>query len=345
LVGGGDEMKKATAVLIVLMTAGTVFGQQADVVYVEGIVDLKLADGERMEAFIGDYLERGDTIITDQGSQAELEQENGSLIKIAEDTIFTFQEMEVNGEKRSVLSTTIGAVAFKFNRFTGKEPLIATPGTVAGVRGTEFQVFAGLDGATLVVVATGKVEVEAQGQKVELLPEEGVEIPAGQPPGEKFEVLRGQLDFSEWNSGRLENMLDDPAGAARGIEKGMEAFRSKIAELNPIFEANFERLEEERDKLPKIEDEKGKEARKEHYAEVVFPLEVETSYMRLNLRYYALSALSFRRFVLGPMYARVKSAFINNLESAEYRDFMKVYERTLADYERDITPLLVEADI
>lgn len=339
-------MKRFTAVCLVLLVAASfVYGQQADVVYVEGIVDLKFADGERMEAYIGDYLEKGDTIITDSSSFAELEQENGSLIKISEDTIFTLQEMEVNGEKRSVLSTTLGAVAFKFNRMTGKEPLIATPGTVAGVRGTEFQVFAGLDGATLVVVATGKVEVEAQGEKVELLPEEGVEIPAGGPPGEKFQVLRGQLDFSAWNSGRLENMLDDPAGAIRGIEKGMEAFRVKIDELLPLYEANFERLQTERAELQILEKDKGKEARTGHYEKVVFPLEVETSYMRLNLRYYALSALSFRRYVLGSIYARVKSSFIKRLDSAVYLEFADVYRSILSDYERDIAPLLVEADI
>jgi hypothetical protein len=187
--------------------------------------------------------------------------------------------------------------------------------------------------------------VEAQGKKVELLPEEGVEIPAGQPPGEKFEVLRGQIDFSEWNSSRLENMLDDPAGAVQGIEKGMEAFRSKIAELNPLWEANFERLKAEREKLLVLEKEKGKEARKEHYETIVFPLEVETTYFSLNLRYYALSALSFRRFVLGPMYARVKSAYINRLDSAVYQEFETIYRRILGDYERDITSWLVEADL
>ncbi len=335
----------AAACLISIITVCFVYGQQTDIVYVEGIVDLKLAGGDRMEALIGDDLERGDTIITDRGSLAELEQENGALIKIAEDTIFTLKEIERNGEKRSVLSTTIGAVAFKFNKLTGKEPLIATPGTVAGIRGTEFQVFAGLDGAALVVVSSGKVEVEAQGAKVELLPEEGVEIPAGGPPGEKFKVLRGQLDFSAWNSHRLEGMLDDPAGAIRGIEKGMEAFRMKILELESLYEAKHMELKVESDKLSGLETEKGKEARKEHYEKVVFPLEVETSYLRLNLRYYALSALSFRRFVLGPMYARVKSAFINKLDSAEYRDFKKVYASILVDYERDVTPFLVVADI
>ena len=323
----------------------SLFGQQADVVYLDGIVDLKLADGERMEAFIGDYLDIGDTIITGEDSLAELENPNGSVIKVAEDTIFTFQEIERNGEKRSVFSTTLGAVAFKFNRFTGNEPLIATPGTIAGVRGTEFQVFAGADGSTLVIVESGKVEVEAQGRSVELLPEEGVEVPAGGAPGEKFEVLRGQLDFSSWNAERLDSMLDDPAGTIRGVEKGMEAFRERIGELLPVFNANFERLKDERAKLEKLEEEKGKEARKEHYLEVVYPLEVETTYMRLNLRYYALSAFSFRRHVIGAMYARVKTAYINRLDSAPYRDFESTYERITEEFERDVVPLLVDADI
>jgi len=343
---GELEMKLMSAILLLTAMASCLaYGQQADIVYVEGTVDLKLADGGKTEALIGDYLARGDTIITDTDSYAELEQTNGYSIKISEDTIFTLQEMERGGEKRSVLSTTVGAVAFKFAMMTGKEPLIATPGTVAGIRGTEFQLFAGIDGATLVVVSSGKVEVEAEGKKVELLPEEGVEVPAGAPPGEKFQVLRGELDFSTWNSTRLESMLEDPAGAIRGIEKAMEAFRVNIAELLPAWEVDREKLEAERQKLLDLEAEKGKEARKEHYEKVVFPLEVETTYLRLNIRYYALSALSFRRYVLGPMYARVKSTFIGSLDSPAYADFEKVYESILADYERDITPLLVEADI
>jgi hypothetical protein len=139
-------------------------------------------------------------------------------------------------------------------------------------------------------------------------------------------------------------MLEDPAGAIRGIEKGLEALRAKIAELEPLYEANYQRLQTERKKLPELEEKEGKAARTKHYEEVVFPLEVETSYLRLNLRYYSLSALSFRRFVLGPMYARVKSAFVNRLDSADYLDFEKVYSGILSDYMRDVTPFLVEAD-
>lgn len=299
------------------------FAEQADIVYAEGIVDLKYSDGELVEAFIGDYMETGDTIITGEDSLAELEKQSGATIKVAPETIFMLQEVERNGEKRNVMSTTLGAVRFKFDRLTGKEPIIATPTIVAGVRGTEFQVFAGADGSTLVIVDTGKVAVESQGETVELLPEEGVEVESGQAPGEKFKVFRGELDFSAWNSKRLDTLVDDPAGTIAGIERAMDAWRENILELNPRFEANKERLESETDKLVEIGNDKGKDARKEYYEKTVFPLEVETSFMRLNLRYYALSALSFRRFVLGSMYAQVKSAYINRLDSTNSTDLLK----------------------
>ena len=333
-----------TIILLVLIPWMS-FTEQADIVYAEGYVDLKYGDGELVEAFIGDYMDTGDTIITGEDGLAELEKQSGAIIKVAPDTIFMLQELGQDGEKRSVLSTTLGAVRFKFDRLTGKEPVIATPSVVAGVRGTEFQVFAGADGSTLIIVDTGKVAVESQGETVELLPEEGVEVEAGQAPGEKFKAFRGQLDFSTWNSGRLDTLADDPSGTVAGIERAMDAWRENIRELSPRYEANKERLAAERDKLSELEKDKGKDARKEYYEKTVFPLEVETSYMRLNLRYYALSALSFRRFVLGSMYAQVKSAYINRLESDQFTDFIDIYERILAQFEEDVVPLLGEADI
>ena len=77
----------------------------------------------------------------------------------------------------------------------------------------------------------------------------------------------------------------------------------------------------------------------------MFPLEVETSYLQLNKRYYALSALSFRRYVLGSMYARVKSANILGQDAKEFQEFLDVYNRILYEYETRVVPHLVDADI
>ena len=334
-----------TVVFFVILGFGRLSADGADVVYTEGYVDIKYRSGEIIEALIGDFMETGDTIITGEDGSAELEKEAGSTIKIASDTIFTIREVEYQGEKRTVLSTTLGAVRYRLDKIAGKEPLFATPGIIAGVRGTEFEIFAGSDGATLIVVDSGAVVVESQGTSVELFQEEAVEVKSGQPPGEKFTVLRGQLDYSTWNETRSAGILEDPLSAVDELGRGMNALLDKIRELSPVFENRNALLEQERKDLRKLAEEKGKAAQKERYETVVFPLEIETSYLRLNLRYYALSALSFRRFVLTNMYLQVKSANLKDLSSPEYREFSDRYGQILANYEKTVAPLLVEADI
>ena len=330
---------------LVLLPAVSIFAEEADIVYVEGFVDVKYQSGDREEAFIGDFIETGDTLITGDDGLAELEQATGAIIKISADTIFTFQEVEINGEKRGVLSAALGAVRYKVDRFTSGEPLIATPSMVAGVRGTEVAVFAGSDGSTLIIVDSGLVAVESQGKTVELRPEEGVEVRAGEAPGEKFKVLRGKIDYSTWNAEKRNAVRDDPVAAIRRIEKGILALRDKIAELQPLFEANRIRLDEETETLNKLKEDDKKEEVKSRYEQIVFPLEIETSYMALNLRYYALSALSFRRYVLGNMYIDVKTAYVSRPDSLELKAFLGVYENILDGFERDVVPLLVNADI
>ena len=261
----------------------------------------------------------------------------GSLIRISPDTVFTVREIERDGEKRSVLSTTIGTVRFKFDRLTGKEPLIATPGTVAGIRGTELEVYAGSDGAVMILVSTGAVVVESLGKSVSLAENEGVEIAPGEPPGDVFEVLRGQLDFSTWNGERDAAILKNPLKALTGAIVGLASLIADLESVVPQFEAKLAELET-------LRAEEDDDKQKSIYEQTVFPLEVATSYLALNLRYYALSALSFRRYVLGTMYLRVKMRAIVE-QSDEHQRFFEEYDRVMEDFEDHVTPHLVGIDI
>lgn len=333
---------KTLRVLILMSLCSPVLA--VDVVYVEGWVDVRYGDGERVEALIGDRLSVGDTVITDEASRAELESGDTTLIKIDPETIFTVQETERNGEKRSVFSTIVGAATYRVAKLGQKGPLFATPTTTAGVRGTEFQVFSGADGTSLIVVKSGEVSVTAAGGSVSLFPNEAVEIAAGGRPGEKFTVLRGQMDFSAWNAEKTAAIAADPVGSVQRVEDGINVLRNSIRELLPIYEENRARLVRERQKLEEIAKNKGKEAQTDYYEDVVFPLEIETSYMRLNLRYYALSALSFRRYVLGSMYVSVKTRLIDALDGETFRAFRRTYARIRDTFDTEIMPLLVEAD-
>lgn len=333
-------------IVLFLCLGGVTFAQEATVTYVDGWVDIKNKSGNLVEAWEGDSLYIGESIITDEASYAELEKEQrAAVIKIAPDTVFTIGEVEEKGRTETVLSTTLGSVAYKFGRTLAREPRISTPSVVGGVRGTEFTVFAGVDGSSLIAVESGEVEITSEGETVRLLPQEGVEVRPGEKPGEKFSVLRGQIDYSTWNRERFKDIIDDPSGSVRALHEKLDDYISEIESILPVLKENQKKLKAERKRLEKLEQEKGKEARYSYYKETVFPLEVETSYLGMNRRYYALSALSMRRFLIGKIYMEMKTRYITDKNAQPYEAFIASYERFLSDFEEYIVPHLVEADI
>ena len=334
-----------TAVLALLIAGASAFSaaaQNSDVVYVDGWVDLKDSTGT-YELMIGDRVSTGDTIITDYDGTAELEPQSGSRIVIKPNTVFTIKELDDNGKSRPVLSTTVGAVSFKFNRMT-QEPAVTTLTTVAGIRGTEFTVYAGADGSSLFVVESGAVEVSSSGESVMLEPEEGVEIPAGGAPGEKFKVMKGKIDFAEWNSEKIENMMADPAAALENFSGQLDSLASSLEEWSSRYTESKAKLDELRARQKELFDsgeaEKGRELNKNEVA----PLEYHNSRLVLNYRYYALSALSLRQHVLSSFYVRMKTAYISDRNNSVYLGFLDSYRKLVKDYEQRVVPWLVQAD-
>lgn len=336
----------AFAAAALLGAAGVAWAQSADVTYVQGGVDLQAAGQRRTEAMIGDSMRPGDSIITSSDGLAQLEKQNLEELTISPGTVFTLRQISENGKKRDVLAVSLGSLAFKFNELGGTEPLVSTMSATAGIRGTVLKVFAGADGSSLFVVESGKVTVTgASGSSVDLTQNEGVEVNPGRPPGQKIKVLRGQVDYSSWNAQRIENILLDPAGAATNVEEQMSSYIAKINEIWPEYEKAFAQLTTERAKLNEIEAKQGKKARTDYYVKNVFPLEVLVSSLFVNVRYYTLSALSLRRYVLGRMYIRLTSMYIANEGNPVYEGFLRVYRRILAMYDRSVVPHLVAADI
>jgi len=322
-----------------------VFADTGVFVYTEGEVDLKDKRGEIFWADIGDEIEPGETVITGYASLAEIEKENLSLLTVSENTVFTYLQNESGGEKQDVLSCALGSMTFKFNKVLGREPAVATPSMVAGIRGTEFTVYSGADGSSLILVDSGRVEVSSEGETVALEKEEGVEVAPGEAPGEKITVKHGSIDYSTWNNSKLEEFYSDPAGGVEGLEKRLISYIAEIKKLLPDYEKNKQKIEKEREKLDQLEEKEGKDARSSYYKKEVYPLEVQTSYMALNLRYYTLSALSLRRHVAGRLYMYMKAKYIRDPDNPQYTLFLDRHEDFLDIYEKSIVPRLVEADI
>ena len=339
-------MRKVTA-LFIICTAFIfpVYGQEAYIDYVEGEVHIRDTSGNMEEAYDDDELETGDTIISGADGFAEINFDN-TIIRVSENTVFQLLDNQTAGQKASVLSCVVGSIFLKVETLSEDQLdlQINTPSANCGVRGTEFSVFSGVDGSSLIVVENGKVAVESRGKTVELSKEEGVEVNAGEAPGEKFTVLRGKVDFSQWNEKKLTGFMDDPISAVKRVQAQLDDFIDKLNEVFNVYSESHNKLRQEREKLASFPEDQDKE-RKAFYKETVFPLEVKTSNLYLNVRYHALSALSLRRYVMGKLYIIIKTNSIRDLDSREYRDFIDVYKSFLSRFETYIVPHLGERDI
>ena len=339
-------MKKIIIILFLLSAVFAYSNEAVTVTYIDGWVDIKDGSGDLFEAAIGDEVTTGNSVITDDDSYAELREKNSkSTYNLKPNTVFTVREMEVKGEKQNVLSCTLGEIAFKFKRAGSIEPLIATNSTVAGVRGTEFQVYAGADGSSLIAVRDGLVEVESEGKTVSLEKNEAVEVKPGQAPGDKFSLKGKPLNFEKWNSDKKREFLENPAESLLAVEKRIDFYNSKVFELYPIYMEWQAQLDDEKKEFVKINEEKGAEAANEFKNKIVSKTKQNTILLSLNVRYYALSALSMRRFVVGNMYAEMKTRYINKLDSPEFTEFEKVYKRLLDKFEQISIPRINETDI
>jgi hypothetical protein len=337
-------MKKLIIILFVTLLAVSAFAQNADLVFVDGWVDIKSA-GETFEAFSGDTLRAGDSIITQSDSYAELEQNNLSTIFVKPNSIFTLREIETAAGRETVLSTTVGAVSFKFGKLFGKEPMLATPSMVAGIRGTEVTVYAGEDGSTLIAVDSGMVSVESQGVTVDLVKDEGVEVLPGEVPGEKFSLLGRELDFSSWNADKYDALIADPFMGLVRFGKQLDGFVGKIGELELAREENTAAQANFQAEMEKIKESEGPEKAQEFQKENIQPLILVAGPMFLNIRYHTLSALSFRRYIIGKLYLEMKSQYIMDAENPVYKDFLSDYNRILNDFEIHIVPYMSSRDL
>ena len=315
-----------------------------DVTYTEGDTTLKTKAGKVQDAQIGDILNTGDTLKTGSDGQAELNQK-GVTIKIARGTVFTLMERDLAGKTSSVLSVALGSIKYKYDKVSGSEPYIRTNGAVAGVRGTEFTVFSGADGSTLIAVDSGHVDVESEGKTVQLAAAQGVEVPLGKPPGDPIPLKSDQIDYSKWNSSKLAAMLADPVGSMAAVQGAMDEYVKSISDYYQQYDASNAQLQQLFATQSQVQRDKGVEDATKYHEEVYLPFAFQTSRLLLNYRFYSLAALSLRRFIAGRMYVVLKASYITNPDAPEWKDFQSKYGTFLSTFEQSVAPRLVDADI
>jgi hypothetical protein len=336
----------AAAVLLAVSVSLAWSEAKAEAVFTEGKVDRKNASGKLSELEIGDKLSFGESVITGKASSAELKLSSGtSSIKIRPNTVFTIGERGTGPDRQTVLQTVVGQAAMKFERLGTKEPLVGTSSCIAGVRGTEVEILAAMDGTSVIAVRSGAVRLESGGESVDLAANEAVEVRPGQAPGPKFAWIGKELDFSAWDKGKLEGYLADPVASAAKVGEQLAFYRASMDALIPELAKQKAAYDDAYARLKELVDaKKDDEAQKLREAEV-FPLMQAQGTLILNIRYYALTALSLRRYVLGGMYVELKTRHPKGAEDPAFAPFLAVYSKLLADFETGIVPQLVEADI
>jgi hypothetical protein len=339
-------LRREVCVAALILSAALASAEQADTVFTEGDVSRRDGSGKSRSLEIGDVLSVGDSVVTKLHSTAELKLRSGpSSIRIKQNTVFTLGELSQGGEKRTVLQTVVGSASMKFGKMTAKEPLLGTSTCICGVRGTEVELYGGMDGTAVVAVVSGAITLESGGASVELAADEAVEVRPGEAPGQKFAWIGKELDFSAWEEGKLEAFLADPVASALKVEEQLASFRASVDELLPRLaesKAAYEAAYAELAKLVTAKDDAKAEALRQ---ERVFPLMEEQATLILNIRYYALSSLSLRRYVLGGMYMQLRTRHPLGPSDPALAPFLEVYDRALKDFEGSIVPQLVEADI
>ena len=241
------------------------------------------------------------------------------------------------------MSTNVGSVGFRFNRLTGRdEPRIGTSTVVAGVRGTEVIVYAGANGSSLFLVETGEVTVTSGRSHGQPGRKRRCRSPRGRASRREVRVcLAGRSTSAGWNAEKVEEYLADPVAGAEALIVQLDEFIQGTQEYRDLFDE----LSVERDAVYEAVAEMEEGDEREALRRELLSLNARNRTLVLNYRYYALSGLSLRRYILGKMYVELTTRYIMDKDNPTYTDFVAVYNEFLDRYDSGIVPNLVEADI
>jgi hypothetical protein len=172
-----------------------------------------------------------------------------------------------------------------------------------------------------------------------------VEVRPGQPPGMKYRPPSVKIDYRRWNEEKLQGLLADPAAAMQDVVKQLDFYIKKIDEALSLYTEYNAKLKQEREKQDEMIRAGKLDKAQAFEGEVVSPLAVQTSNLVLNYRYYAVAALSLRRYVGGRMYLFLKAGRIREPADPSLLAFQEKYQQMLASFEEHIVPRLLDVDI
>lgn len=127
-----------------------------------------------IDAEVGYTLKQGDVIITEKGSECELQIDKKIIVKIGENTKVSLSEVIslIKDSKDTIVDIVKGTVKSAVGKLNNDRFIVRTSTAIAAVRGTKFLVAVDDKGTTKVVVSEGKVSVGVRSKSVQNISEQ-----------------------------------------------------------------------------------------------------------------------------------------------------------------------------
>lgn len=276
-------------IIVLFLGLAPAFLFSVEVDWVSGNVTYSHLKGEWKDLDTGMNLSAGDIIKTGMGSEVSL-REVDFEIYIQENSTFTISEKYEDGDRKSSFMLFFGRMKFKLARSGSKEPEIRTQTVSLTIRGTEFEVGAGYDGSTLVLMDEGSVAVKGDKSELVLIKGEGTEVPFGEEPTEKFEVITKVINWDKWFSTSQESIKGNETVF---LKKILARFQEIDAGIKDYERIRAESLKEKEVFLKKRDEFKEKDNMDEAsaYSKKAGEVSKKAFHSIVNIRFLALSSI------------------------------------------------------
>ena len=232
--------------------------QSVEALKVTGQAEIILPDDTRKPLEQGDVILAGQSLETMPGASVVLKLPDDSTIEVFESSRVEINSILPKEKSKFSLSLFFGRITTAIKKLRGDD-IVVTPTMVAGVRGTDFQVSVAEDGATVLNVEDGQVDVftDKEGVKTsQVKVQPGQEVEAAQP-GQILAARPATLDkipaYQAFLKLRFDKMKEDLPGTVERIEQGIDRNLAAIDGLAAVPRDRAEvlkRLNEKLDEIP-----------------------------------------------------------------------------------------------
>ncbi len=220
-----------------------VFAYSMTVSFFLGDVNL-VRGGKTVKLAMGDKVGNGDVIKTGRGAIVDLLYSDKSKVSIKPNTVVKIGSENVkDSEGVSIVS---GQISGKFVKLKKGKHKLYTPTTVAGVRGTRFNIAVSKGGDTKIDLSQGRLAIDNSYGNVDLKPGYSVETKVSEMP----ERVKTRGSISSWEKNRNSDIAKNIDQQAERYEKQINSWEDSVKESNENLsglENNIKKMKSEED--------------------------------------------------------------------------------------------------